>query len=350
VTAADQPLEEDDLSSTDPAALHDRLIQGAARDLAFREGAGLGAWRDALGERFRDLLGDTPEPAAPDPRWGEEIEHESFLERRLVFTSEPGADVPCVLLLPRSASGPVPLVVCLQGHSTGMHISLGRAVYPNDEHYFEGDRDFAIQAVNRGFAALALEQRCFGERRDRRTGDARQFDHTCVHASMVSLLLGRTMAGERVWDVSRAIDVVAELGEIDAGRIAVMGQSGGGTVAYYAACVNQRIAAVMPSCSVCTYGSSIGSIDHCPDNYLPGALRHFDMGDLSGLIAPRPLVVVAGRSDPIFPIAGVEEAMATIRRVYAAAGAPDRCQLVVGEGEHRFYAQAWDPFRQITGW
>lgn len=338
------------MSSTDPAALHDRLVRDSARDLAFRGDRDLDAWRASLAERLDVVLGDMPQWTAPEARWDDEIEHGSHTERRLVFTSEPGADVPCVLLMPRGASGPVPLVVCLQGHSTGMHISLGRSLYPNDEHYFEGDRDFAVQAVSRGFAALAVELRCFGERKDARTGAARHFDHTCVHASMVSLLLGRTMAGERIWDVLRAIDVVSEVEGIDGGRIAVMGQSGGGTVAYYAACVDRRIAAVMPSCSVCTYASSIASIDHCPDNYLPGALRHFDMADLSGLIAPRPMVVVAGRRDPIFPIAGVEEAMATIRNVYAAAGAPESCELFVGEGEHRFYAAAWESFRSVTGW
>jgi hypothetical protein len=75
------------------------------------------------------------------------------------------------------------------------------------------------------------------------------------------------------------------------------------------------------------------------------------MGDLAGLIAPRPLVVVAGRDDDIFPIGAVEETFETIGRIYRAAGVPDRCRLVVGEGGHRFYAdQAWPVFRELSGW
>ena len=42
-------------------------------------------------------------------------------------------------------------------------------------------------------------------------------------------LTGRTIIGERCWDVSRAIDVVeANFPMIDMGRICVMGNSGGG--------------------------------------------------------------------------------------------------------------------------
>ncbi|HEX4215418.1 MAG TPA: alpha/beta hydrolase family protein, partial [Candidatus Dormibacteraeota bacterium] len=321
----------------------------APRDLAFSAQRDLASWRHQLQDRLSTLVGDMPQRVDPAPRWGDPVAHEGFSERRLVFSSEPGVDVPCTLLVPHGGEGPFPLMICLQGHSSGMHISLGRAQHPGDERALSGDRDYALQAVARGFAALAVEQRCLGERLDRRPEVAHHFDHTCVHASMVSLLLGRTMIGERVWDISRAIDVVSGLDAVATTRIACMGNSGGGTVTYYAACLEPRIAAVMPSCSVCTYRSSIGSIDHCPDNYVPGALRHFDMGDLAGLIAPRPLVVVAGRDDPIFPLSGVEEAMETIRRIYSAHGAPGGCELVVGEGGHRFYAQAWDTFLSITG-
>ena len=75
------------------------------------------------------------------------------------------------------------------------------------------------------------------------------------------------------------------------------------------------------------------------------------MGDLACLIAPRPLVVVAGWDDDIFPIEGVEETFERIGQIYGAAGAPDRCRLVIGEGGHRFYADlAWPVFRELAGW
>ena len=54
--------------------------------------------------------------------------------------------------------------------------------------------------------------------------------------------------------------------------------------------------------------------------------------------SPRPLVIVAGEKDPIFPIGGVRESFKKLKAIYRAAGAADRCRLVVGPGGHRFYA------------
>jgi len=68
--------------------------------------------------------------------------------------------------------------------------------------------------------------------------------------------------------------------------------------------------------------------------------KHAEMADVMGLFAPRPLVIVAGRTDSIFPIRGVREAFRHLQAIYRAAGAADRCHLVVGPEGHRFYAKA----------
>ncbi len=159
----------------------------------------------------------------------------------------------------------------------------------------------------------------------------------CRHASWQALMLGRTMLGERVWDVSRAIDVLAAFEQVDTGRIALTGNSGGGTATWYAACMEPRIRIAAPSCSICGLWPSIGEIIHCHCNYIPNMLRWFDMGDLACLIAPRPLAIAAGLSDAIFPIESTQAQFATIQAIYAAAGAPDACSLHVGEGGHQYY-------------
>jgi pimeloyl-ACP methyl ester carboxylesterase len=81
---------------------------------------------------------------------------------------------------------------------------------------------------------------------------------------------------------------------------------------------------------------------------VPGILKAADMADVLGLFAPRPVVVVAGRDDSIFPIDGVRSAFEQLRHIYVAAGAEEACQLVVGEGGHRFYAaDAWPVMQSI---
>lgn len=50
-------------------------------------------------------------------------------------------------------------MICLQGHSPGMYISMG--IYNNDKEkrLVDSGRDLAIQAVSHGWAAFVLEQK-----------------------------------------------------------------------------------------------------------------------------------------------------------------------------------------------
>ena len=334
-----------------PESCHELLLKAVPPSLSFDPRRDYETWRREVQAKLKELVGVLPGNVPPNIRKEYEDETELFRETRFIFTSEALADVPCHLLVPQEGTGPFPVVICLQGHSTGMHISLGRPKYEGDEECIAGNRDFGLQAVRQGYAALVMEQRCFGERLNQRPPEIVHVDRRCHHGTMVALLLGRTMIGERVWDVSRAIDVLEEFPDIDTSRIGCMGNSGGGTITFFAGCLDERISVAMPSCYVCTFRDSIGTIDHCEDNYIPGILRYFEMGDLACLIAPRPLVVVAGRHDKIFPIKGVEETFDTIQQIYAAAGAPDNCKLVVGQEGHRFYADlAWPVFRELSGW
>lgn len=343
--------------SFDPAFHQERLLESAKPRLAWSRERNVPTWRDDLAAALRQRLGVEPPTCPLDVQFGLIEQRDGCTQQRLSFACEPGVRAPAWLVRPTGVSRP-PVVICLQGHSTGAHISVGLTVHPDDRKSIEGGRDFAMQAAKLGFAALALEQRAFGLREDRRPNSVRHAslprfsDHyRCEHVAMTDLLLGRTLLGGRVHDVRRACDLIESLEDVDVGRIAVMGQSGGGTVSWYAACVEPRIAALMPSCSFCPYGPSIGSVDHCADNFLPGALLEFDMPDLAGLIAPRPLVVVAGVKDGLFPIDAVRHGFETVRSVYDASNAPDRCALVEGAEGHRFYPdEAWPVFRKLTGW
>ena len=334
-----------------PETCHNHVLASQDRVLGFVPGCNFPAWRSRIIAKLNDLIGLRPERVPINIRVKSKLETDLYHEHRFIFSTEEKADVPAHLLIPKAGQAPFPVVICLQGHTSGMHISLGRTKYPGDQNSLSGDRDFAIQAVREGYAALVLEQRCFGERRDMREPVDRYLNNSCHHASMNALLLGRTMIGERVWDVSRAIDSLGNFPEIDTRRIGVMGNSGGGMTAFYAACLEPRISIAMPSGYVCSYIWSITQIDHCACNYIPGLLNYFDLSDLVGAIAPRPLVVVAGYEDPIFPFEGVQAAFSTIQEIYEAAEAPDNCRLEVGNSGHQFYADlGWPAFRELSGW
>lgn len=307
--------------------------------LKFKDGENFEKWKERAKNKLTELLG-LPFVKCEDKFHVEFTkEEENFTEIRFTFQSEEDYFVPCHLLIPKNTAKPLTTVICLQGHSTGMHISLGRAKFEGDQASIsEGDRDFAIQAIKEGYCALTIEQRNFGECGGTPKGP------DCYLSTMAALLIGRTTIGERVWDVSRAIDILEKHFNYacNTENIICMGNSGGGTATYYAACLEERIKYAMPSCAVCTYADSIVAINHCTCNFIPNICKYFEMGDLAGLIAPRKLVIVTGKEDPIFPLEGVKENYDIIQKMYIAANAKDNCKLVIGDGEHRFYADdAW---------
>ena len=127
-----------------------------------------------------------------------------------------------------------------------------------------------------------------------------------------------------------------------------MGNSGGGTATFYASCIDERIKVSVPSCAVCRYDDSILAMSHCGCNYIPSARKYFDMGDLGCLIAPRGYVQVNGLKDGIFPISGAKASFETIKKAYTKLGIEEKCNMVIGEGGHRFYPEpAWPIIKEL---
>ena len=267
-----------------------------------------------------------------------EIEYEQKIENateiRFTFASEEGYRVPCHLLLPDGIEKP-PVIVCLQGHSSGMHISLGRPKYPGDEDDIKGgDRDFCIRAVKEGYAAIAMEQRNFGECGTKPGGT------DCTYSKLIASLFGRTTIAERIWDLQRLIDVLETdfTDKVDVTKVCLMGNSGGGTATAYAAALEDRIVLAAPSCAMCTYRDSIGAMPHCACNFVPHIAEYFDMGDLLAMSYPKYYVQINGATDSIFPIAGAKEVFEKRKAAYDDMGKGDNCVHVIGPEGHRFYA------------
>ena len=310
-------------------------------------GGDVKAWQNKAREELARLVGYEGEKTEINYRADWTREGESFTETRFYYDCEPGVTGIGHILIPRAVTDKAPMVICLQGHTTGMHISTGHPIYKGDEEDINsGDRDFARQIVARGQIALALEQRGFGERGGTEKGP------DCTQPALQALLMGRTIIGQRCWDISRAIDAVeAHFPQVDTRRLAIMGNSGGGTAAIYAAALDNRIAAAMPSCALAGFRASIGTIRHCVCNYVPDIMNHFDMGDIVAIAAPKPYVVVNGRFDSIFPLDSANEQCEIARKVYRLLGAEDQFRHVVGPEGHRFYASlGWPAFDQVTGW
>ena len=313
---------------------HDMIIEKTEPILSFDENKDFSAQRERLKSKFIELSGiDLISQNVCDLNIDIESEEkkDGYKITRFTFESEKGATVPCYLLIPDTGKKKYPVMITLQGHSTGFHNSIGVAKYKGDEEDLPRVA-FALQAVENGYAALAIEQRGMGETKPQK--EKRLWGKMCSFTAQAAFLLGRTLIGERVWDVSRAIDVLANFPKCDTDNIMITGSSGGGTASYYAACYDERIKLCAPSCSFCPYKESILDIYHCACNFIPSAYKYFDMQDLACLIAPRKLLIVAGKEDIIFPIEGVERGYETVKKIYAKAGSPENCKLVITPKGH----------------
>ncbi len=317
-----------------PDLCHEILTKNMKPKFSFENCTDYNEWKKQLREKFIELTGIdliAANSCEPNLTIEYEKEEEEYKLIRFTFESEVGETVPCYLVIPKLGKEKYPVAITMQGHSSGFHNSIGEIKYENDKDYHPRGQ-FALQAAREGFIALAIEQRGMGERK---TLEERRGSHRmCQHQSMVALLLGRTTLGGRIWDISRAIDLLSNFKEADTDKILITGNSGGGTISYYAACYDERIKLSAPSCAFCPYPESIIDIRHCACNYIPSAFRYFDMQDLACLIAPRNLVVISGIKDKIFPIEGVERGMKTLKEIYAKNGVEDKVRLVVTPEKH----------------
>ena len=208
-------------------------------------------------------------------------------------------------------------------------------------------QDFAIRLCRQGMAVIAPELRGFGRRREAKDQAGAPTRNSCHAAAWWGIMLGKPLLGSRVWDVLRTLDVLAALPEVDAGRIGIMGGSGGGAVALFAAALEPRLRAVVISNYLSTFKDSILAMAHCHCNYVPGLLQDAEMYDIAALIAPRPLLVAAGTDDPIFPLPAVLEAFEHLRDAYQALAAPDHLEKDVFAAGHQMAgARAYDFLRQ----
>ena len=319
--------------------IHEELLKNKPK-LSYSNDLDYLSWKKQIKEKYLELLGfDNISKNECDLNFEieETIETKEYTRYRFTFESEKYCIVPCYLLIPKGEKKKWPVCICLQGHTTGFHISIGEKKYEIDDGYLETST-FAIDAVKHGFAAFCIEQRGMGERTTPLKSRHTALTCGCYHTAMTALLLGRTLIGERVWDVRKGIDCLSKFEDyLNLDDISILGNSGGGTASYYSACYDEIIKNVVVNCAISTYKDSIAAVWHCSCNYIPHSAEFFDMGELSSLVAPRKLLILAGELDPIFPLYGAKEVFKTMEKIYKKEDASNSLRMVIITGKAHYF-------------
>ncbi len=309
-------------------------------------------WKDGLRETFIRDLGNFPKVRPElNTRVIEEREYQDYTLERVVYDGDVDLAIPAYILKPKNAGQRLPAIVACHGHGYGSREIIGLNPDGTDNY---GDpsyqKNFALELMKRGFLIIAPDLLGFGDRRLDEDREKEPNASSCHMISTYLLMLGKTMAGLRVYDIIRTIDYLETRDDVDIDRIGCMGISGGGLVCGFVTAIDDRIKAAVISGYTNTFIDSVMSIFHCVDNFIPGLVNHAEMPDILGLIAPRPLLVESGTKDPIFPIEATRKAYAKIKDVYRFLDAEDKIDSDFFEDEHVISgAKAYDWMERWLG-
>jgi cephalosporin-C deacetylase-like acetyl esterase len=277
--------------------------------------SGLADWkkqRTELRRQLLEMLGLDPLPQRTPlkAQVTGRLDRDAYRIEKLVFQSMPGLYVTGNFYVPKGAKS-LPTILYLCGHSP----------HPLGAKFNYQDR--ALWFVTHGYPCLVLDTLEFGE--------VAGIHHGTHNLNMWNWFsLGYTPAGVEVWSAMRALDYLETRPEVDKRRVGLSGISGGGAMTWYTAAVDERIAAAAPVCSTITYGSQAAhwlAAGQCDCIYYNNTYS-WDFPIVGALIAPRPLLILSGQKDTIFPPDGYHEAYQRAKKVYDLYGNSDRIREV----------------------
>ena len=281
------------------------------------------AWRAT----WLESLGGLPERTPLEDRTTGVIQCEGYRIEKVVFQSQPGVYVTGLLYLPTDPKfkAPYPGLLVVHGHS-------------NEGKLRDGYRRMATLAVKAGFGVFAPDPISQGERRQCAakydTQENCSVEHTSIGAR--SWLVGWNFARFRLWDAVRAIDYMATREELDLSKLAVVGNSGGGTMSTYLQAFDERIKVACPNCYISSLREVIRERGcHDSEQFFYGQLANgFNHAALVALGQPRVDLLIGARHADYFPIAGVRSTFSVLEGLHKRIGASNSVALYSCDGPH----------------
>lgn len=295
------------------------------------------AWRDRVRVRLSELLGDAPAPVPLDVEVRGSVDCGTYRRDTVVFDVEPTMSVPAYLLVPHARREPGPAILAIHGHGPGKDAVCGVDTPAVQVSLAEYHDDYAHACAQQGYVVLAPDLRGFGERADWQPEDRYQCDVNLVHAVMA----GVHPLAQNLWDLRRALDLLAGHDLVDPGRLGVIGFSYGATMTLFLAALDDRVQAAVVSGYLSSWKAAHRvPWNMCGSQVLPGMLGSLEHVDVAALVAPRPLLVETGTGDVLFPETVARTTVAQLRTLYAALGAPDDALAHdVFAGEHQWHGE-----------
>ena len=280
---------------------------------------------------FLSSIGGLPPSDSPlNPQCCGKVQRQGYCIEKIIFESQPKTYVTSLLYIPERCEQPAPAILFVSGH--------GREAKAFPE-YQRVCHDLAIN----GFVVLAIDPTGQGERVthfDPDTGKMLLEWGTVEHSyqGQQCVLTGTSIARYFLFDALRGLDYLETRPEVDAARIGLTGNSGGGTqTSLICMSGDPRIKVAAP----CTYVTSR------EDYYMTGQPQDMEQlqfgmtrnginfDDFFMPFAPRPLLIGAVTSD-FFTPEGTALSVERLRRTYGLFGREDSVQCAQAPGQHKY--------------
>lgn len=296
-------------------------------------------WHQEAYTKYMALLGPFPDPVPLEAEVESSVEDGELIRERVVFNSEAFMSVPCQVLRPKDMKPDQsnPAIICSHGHGpfgkdavAGIRSSAAMATNIAEHNY-----DYGLQMARAGYLTLSPDLRGFGERRD--GTDPFPSRDPCNVNYVRGTMMGRWPLTLNIWDMKCCLDYLETRPEVDPRRIGMMGLSQGGTMTTWTTAAEPRIAAA----DIISYinpwkGFAINRMNICGSQVVPDIYAWFDTDDIAGLIAPRPLMLDMGIYDDCFFIHDLLKGYEGVKRIYEAAGVPDKLWTHIHPSGHSF--------------
>lgn len=329
-------------------------------------------WRNQARSRVLARLAQPDTGGVPQARVVRTWEYDGLHFEELAWQLPYGPPTRAYFLKPAHASGPLPGVVALHDHGGNKYFGADKIVHTGAPRHpvmaahqarSYGDRAWANELAQRGYAVLVPDVFTFGSRRVRlaevaevlrnglhdddhadEAGVAAYNQWAAQHEHIMAKSLfaaGTTWPGVFSAEDQRSLDVLCARPDVDADRVGCAGLSGGGLRTVLLAGLDPRIKVAVCVGMMTTWRDYLlhKCYTHTWMCYVPLLPRELDYPEILGLRVPLPTLVQNDIDDALFTFEEMQRADIILSQVYAKAGAAGNYRATFYPGPHKFDVQ-----------
>ncbi len=215
------------------------------------------------------------------------LQRDGYTIEKIKLTSGNLTPVTGLLFIPEGVSSDASAVLYIDGRG-------------KDYEAAEGDIIEKIY-VDSGKVVLSVDVRGFGETKDDESLNESKHGNIEHRNAVISNYIGKTLIGQRVEDIMKAIDYLSTRTEINSDSISIVGIDRAGTAVLHAAAIDERIKDVVIRQWTDTSWVTIveqPTVKNNMTHVVQTALKYYDLPDLVNAISPR---TVTYSEDPTLP-------------------------------------------------